>query len=72
VTEDLTVTCLEYGEMQLAGSHVFGTSADCSAAIAVLRDVVKPGITNIDTSDFYGPYVINQIIIQHQPLACKD
>ena len=60
--EDLTVTRIGYGAMQLAGPHVFGPPADRDAAIAVLREAVKLGITHIDTSDFYGPYVTNQII----------
>ena len=48
--------------MQLAGPHVFGPPADRAAAIAVLREAVELGITHIDTSDFYGPHVTNQII----------
>ncbi len=51
-----------YGAMQLAGPHVFGPPADRAGAIAVLREVVALGITHIDTSDFYGPHVTNQII----------
>jgi aryl-alcohol dehydrogenase-like predicted oxidoreductase len=62
MAENLTVTRMGYGAMQLAGPHVFGPPADRDAAIAVLREVVKLGITHIDTSDFYGPYVTNQII----------
>ena len=60
--EDLTVTRMGYGAMQLAGPRVFGPPADRDAAIAVLRNVVELGITHIDTSDYYGPYVTNQII----------
>jgi pyridoxine 4-dehydrogenase len=60
--EDLTVTRMGYGAMQLAGPNVFGPPADRDAAIAVLRKVVELGITHIDTSDYYGPYVTNQII----------
>ena len=60
--QDLTVTRTGYGAMQLAGPNVFGPPADRDAAIAVLREVVKLGITHIDTSDYYGPYVTNQII----------
>src|SRR6185437_1338415 len=60
--EDLTVTRMGYGAMQLAGPQVFGPPADRDAAIAVLRTVVELGITHIDTSDYYGPYVTNQII----------
>jgi aryl-alcohol dehydrogenase-like predicted oxidoreductase len=62
MAEGLTVTRIGYGAMQLAGPHVFGPPADRDAAIAVLREAVKLGITHIDTSDFYGPYVTNQII----------
>ncbi len=59
---DLTVSRLGYGAMQLAGPHVFGPPADRAAAIAVLREAVSLGITHIDTSDYYGPHVTNQII----------
>jgi aryl-alcohol dehydrogenase-like predicted oxidoreductase len=62
MAEDLTVTRMGYGAMQLAGPHVFGPPADRDAAVAVLREAVALGITHIDTSDFYGPYVTNQII----------
>ncbi len=48
--------------MQLAGPHVFGPPKDRDAAIAVLREAVSTGINHIDTSDFYGPHVTNQII----------
>jgi len=48
--------------MQLAGPHVFGPPADHDGAIAVLREVVKLGINHIDTSDFYGPHITNQLI----------
>ena len=57
-----TVKRLGYGAMQLDGPHVFGPPADRDAAVAVLREVVAPGITHIDTSDFYGPHVTNEII----------
>jgi pyridoxine 4-dehydrogenase len=60
--EDLTVTRMGYGAMQLAGPHVFGPPADRDAAVAVLRAAVELGITHIDTSDYYGPHVTNQII----------
>jgi aryl-alcohol dehydrogenase-like predicted oxidoreductase len=59
---DLTVTRMGYGAMQLAGPHVFGPPADRAAAVAVLREAVALGITHIDTSDYYGPHVTNQII----------
>ena len=64
LADDLTVTRLGYGAMQLAGPHVFGPPADRDAAVAVLREVAELGITHIDTSDYYGPYVTNQIIRQ--------
>ena len=59
---DLTVTRMGYGAMQLAGPHVFGPPADRNAAVAVLREAVELGITHIDTSDYYGPHVTNQLI----------
>ncbi len=62
LAEDLTLTRMGYGAMQLAGPHVFGPPKDHDAAIAVLKAVVEMGITHIDTSDFYGPYVTNQLI----------
>jgi len=51
-----------YGAMQLAGPHVFGPPKDENAAVAVLRAAVELGVNHIDTSDFYGPFVTNQII----------
>jgi aryl-alcohol dehydrogenase-like predicted oxidoreductase len=62
LADDLTVTRMGYGAMQLAGPGVFGPPADPDAAVAVLREAVAAGITHIDTSDFYGPHVTNQII----------
>jgi aryl-alcohol dehydrogenase-like predicted oxidoreductase len=62
MADDLTVTRMGYGAMQLAGPHVFGPPADRDAAVAVLREVVSLGINHIDTSDYYGPYVTNEII----------
>jgi aryl-alcohol dehydrogenase-like predicted oxidoreductase len=62
LAEGLTVTRMGYGAMQLAGPHVFGPPADRAAAVAVLREVVALGINHIDTSDYYGPHVTNQII----------
>jgi aryl-alcohol dehydrogenase-like predicted oxidoreductase len=59
---DVTVTRVGYGAMQLAGPHVFGPPADRDAAIAVLHEVINLGITHIDTSDYYGPYVTNELI----------
>ncbi len=57
-----TVPRMGYGAMQLAGPRVFGPPADRAAAVAVLRAAVAAGITHIDTSDFYGPHITNQII----------
>jgi pyridoxine 4-dehydrogenase len=59
---ELTLNRMGYGAMQLAGPHVFGPPADRDAAIAVLREAVELGINHIDTADFYGPHVTNQII----------
>jgi pyridoxine 4-dehydrogenase len=59
---DLEVTRVGYGAMQLAGPHVFGPPKDRVEAVAVLREVVELGINHIDTSDYYGPYVTNEII----------
>jgi aryl-alcohol dehydrogenase-like predicted oxidoreductase len=53
-----------YGAMQLAGPEVWGPPRDANAAIAVLREAVESGVNHIDTSDFYGPHVTNQIIQQ--------
>ncbi len=53
---------LGYGAMQLAGPGVFGPPKDRSAAVAVLREAVELGVNHIDTSDFYGPHITNQII----------
>jgi pyridoxine 4-dehydrogenase len=57
-----TVSRLGYGAMQLAGPGVFGPPKDRVAAVAVLREAVALGVNHIDTSDFYGPHVTNQII----------
>ena len=59
---DLMVTRMGYGAMQLAGPGVFGPPPDRDAAVAVLREVIDLDITHIDTSDYYGPYITNQII----------
>lgn len=56
------VNRIGYGAMQLAGPGVFGPPKDRAAAIAVLRAAVESGVDHIDTSDFYGPHVTNQII----------
>jgi len=59
---DLDITRVGYGAMQLAGPGVFGPPKDHDAALAVLREAVSLGIRHIDTSDFYGPYVTNELI----------
>src|SRR5580698_7716701 len=58
----LTVHRLGYGAMQLAGPGVWGPPRDRGAAVAVLREALASGVNHIDTSDFYGPHVTNQII----------
>jgi pyridoxine 4-dehydrogenase len=58
----ITVNRMGYGAMQLAGPHVWGPPRDRALAIAVLREAVAAGVNHIDTSDFYGPHVTNQII----------
>jgi len=62
LADDLILTRMGYGAMQLAGPHVFGPPADHDGALAVLREVVKLGVNHIDTSDFYGPHITNQLI----------
>ena len=59
---DRTVKRLGYGAMQLAGPGVFGPPKDLDTALAVLREAVASGVNHIDTSDFYGPHVTNQLI----------
>jgi aryl-alcohol dehydrogenase-like predicted oxidoreductase len=59
---NLTVNRMGYGAMQLAGPRVFGPPKDPDAAVAVLKEAVASGVDHIDTSDFYGPHVTNQII----------
>src|ERR1700761_7870315 len=51
-----------YGAMQLAGPHVWGPPRDVDAAVAVLREAIALGVDHIDTSDYYGPHVTNQLI----------
>jgi pyridoxine 4-dehydrogenase len=58
----MTVNRMGYGAMQLAGPQVFGPPRDIDGAVAVLREAVASGVNHIDTSDFYGPHVTNQII----------
>lgn len=59
---DRTVNRMGYGAMQLAGPGVFGPPKDPKAAVAVLREALALGVNHIDTSDFYGPHVTNQLI----------
>src|SRR6201993_2603860 len=60
----LTVHRMGYGAMQLAGPGVFGPPRDPDEAVAVLREAIASGVDHIDTSDYYGPHVTNQIIKQ--------
>ncbi len=64
---DRAVSRVGFGAMQLAGANVFGPPADRDEAIAVLREAVSLGVTHIDTAEFYGPQVTNEII--HEALA---
>ncbi len=59
---DIHFNRVGYGAMQLAGPHVWGPPKDRAAAVAVLREAIELGINHIDTSDFYGPHITNQII----------
>jgi pyridoxine 4-dehydrogenase len=58
----ITLNRMGYGAMQLAGPQVWGPPRDIDMAIAVLREAVESGVNHIDTSDFYGPHVTNQLI----------
>jgi aryl-alcohol dehydrogenase-like predicted oxidoreductase len=69
---DRAVNRLGYGAMQLAGPGVFGPPKDREAALAVLREAVASGVDHIDTSDFYGPHVTNQIIREALAPYVKD
>jgi len=60
----MTLNRMGYGAMQLAGPGVWGPPRDVNTAIAVLREAVESGVNHIDTSDFYGPHVTNQLIKQ--------
>lgn len=62
LAEDLVFGRMGYGAMRLAGPYIFGPPADRAEAIAVLREAVALGINHIDTSDYYGPHITNQII----------
>src|SRR5215472_14891616 len=60
----MTANRMGYGAMQLAGPQVWGLPRDVDGAIAVLREAVESGVDHIDTSDYYGPHVTNQLIKQ--------
>ncbi|MFG3553470.1 oxidoreductase [Micromonospora sp. NPDC047557] len=60
--DGLTLSRMGYGAMQLAGPGVYGPPRDRAQAIAVLREAVDRGVRHIDTSDFYGPVVVNELI----------
>ena len=62
LANSLRVNRIGYGAMQLAGPHVWGPPKDRGAAVAVLHAAIELGVNHIDTSDFYGPHVTNQII----------
>ena len=62
VLGDRSVRRLGYGAMQLAGPGVFGPPKDHNTALAILREAVTAGVNHIDTSDFYGPHITNQLI----------
>jgi len=67
-----TVKRMGYGAMQLAGKGVFGPPADRAGALAVLREALASGVDHIDTSDFYGPHITNQIIREALHPYAKD
>jgi pyridoxine 4-dehydrogenase len=62
IADDFVIHRMGYGAMQLAGPHVFGPPKDRDEAIAVLREAVESGVDHIDTADFYGPYIVNELI----------
>ena len=62
LADDLVLSRMGFGAMQLAGPGVFGPPRDRDQALAVLREAVQNGVTHIDTSDFYGPVVVNELI----------
>jgi pyridoxine 4-dehydrogenase len=59
---EIALSRLGYGAMQLAGPHVWGPPKDVTSAVNVLRQAVELGVNHIDTADFYGPHITNQII----------
>src|SRR5256885_9486253 len=62
LADDLVLSRMGFGAMQLAGPGVFGPPSDRDQALAVLREAVEAGVTHIDTSDFYGPVTVNELI----------
>jgi aryl-alcohol dehydrogenase-like predicted oxidoreductase len=70
LADGLSLRRVGYGAMQLAGPGVFGPPADREEAVRVLRAAVDAGVNHIDTADFYGPHVTNEII--HEALAPYD
>jgi pyridoxine 4-dehydrogenase len=68
----MTLNRMGYGAMQLAGPGIWGPPRDVNTAIAVLREAVESGVNHIDTSDFYGPHVTNQLIKQALHPYTKD
>src|SRR5882762_3439889 len=70
--KSMTLNRMGYGAMQLAGPGVWGPPKDVNAAIAVLREAVESGVNHIDTSDYYGPHVTNQLIKQALHPYAKD
>jgi pyridoxine 4-dehydrogenase len=70
--KSMTLNRMGYGAMQLAGPGVWGPPGDVNAAIAVLREAVESGVNHIDTSDYYGPHVTNQLIKQALHPYAKD
>jgi pyridoxine 4-dehydrogenase len=62
LADDLVISRMGFGAMQLAGPGVFGPPRDRDQALAVLHEAVEMGITHIDTSDFYGPVIVNELI----------
>jgi len=71
-SESMTLNRMGYGAMQLAGPGVWGPPRDVNAAIAVLREAIESGVNHIDTSDYYGPHVTNQLIKQALHPYAKD
>jgi pyridoxine 4-dehydrogenase len=68
----MTLNRMGYGAMQLAGPGVWGPPKDVTTAVAVLREAVESGVNHVDTSDFYGPHVTNQLIKQALYPYAKD